>query len=109
MKSLARPWLLICALALCAVAGCGTGEYRPASDGSASGAADKLLRDSPETADAAVLAVIDDLKQNRLEGLWDFLPGSFQKDLNDLAQSFAERMDPQVWNSTFAVLRKLAK
>jgi hypothetical protein len=40
--------------------------------------------------------------------LWDFLPASYQQDLNDLGHDFARRMDPEVWSSAVKVVRKVA-
>lgn len=60
-----------------------------------------------ETADNAVLAVMEGLNQGHPEVLWDFLPESYQRDLNELVHLFARKMDAELWNKTVAVLRKL--
>jgi hypothetical protein len=88
-------------------AGCGKDD-QPAAAGieAAGGAAAKRAR--VDTADAAVLAVVEGLKQNHPESFWDFLPASYQQDLNDLIHLFAERMDAELWDKSVGVLRKLA-
>lgn len=62
----------------------------------------------PDTADGAVRAIIEQLNQNHPEAVWDFLPASYQKDLNDLVHSFAEKMDPELWNRSVAAIHKVA-
>ncbi|MSR59901.1 MAG: hypothetical protein EXS05_20055 [Planctomycetaceae bacterium] len=64
---------------------------------------------TPATADAAILAVIEGVKQKHPEALWHFLPESFQTDVNDVLHDFANRMDPEIWSGTVSVLRKLAQ
>src|SRR5262249_29787200 len=61
------------------------------------------------TADAAIMSVVSGLRENRLGALWDFLPASFQNDLNALLHDFAARMDPEIWNNGVAAARKLAR
>ncbi|MGE5191031.1 MAG: hypothetical protein ACM3U2_00925, partial [Deltaproteobacteria bacterium] len=56
-----------------------------------------------------MLALVEGLKQNRLDVFWDFLPASYQNDLNSLVHRFAERMDVELWNKSVDVLRKLAR
>jgi hypothetical protein len=79
----------------------------PIGAGKSSGAS-SAHRAPAGSAAAAVLAVVDGLKENRLDAFWDFLPASYQKDLNDLVHRFAERMDPQLWAKSVVTLRKLA-
>lgn len=38
--------------------------------------------------------------------IWQQLPGSYQKDVQDLVSEFANKMDPELWNQTFATARK---
>ncbi len=102
-----RGGSLILIAALGFAAGCAKDD-QPAAAGSTAvgGAAAKRAR--ADTADAAVLAVVEGLKQNHPEAFWDFLPASYQQDLNDLIHLFAERMDPELWDKSVGVLRKLA-
>ncbi len=112
-----RCWFLTVAAACCLASGCGN-ENAPGTAGTPVAAGDsidgtvagKSARGAPaDTADAAVLAVVEGLKQNRMEVFWDFLPASYQNDLNKLVHSFAERMDLELWNRSVAVLHKLAR
>jgi AcrR family transcriptional regulator len=117
MEGRIRLWSFILVAAFGLTAGCGNDDKSPSSAGAASGdgsdagggtgGANKRLRG--DTADAAVLTVIDGLKENRLDAFWDFLPAGYQKDLNDLVHSFAKRMDAELWNKSVDVLRKLAR
>jgi hypothetical protein len=61
------------------------------------------------TADAAVLAVLDGLRQNNPQALWDFLPTSYQQDVNDTVHEFAEKMDAELWNRVFGTLNKITE
>jgi hypothetical protein len=117
MEGRIRFWSLVLAAVCFLSAGCGK-ENASGTSGSPVVAGDSIdaatdgkpTRRAPaDTADAAVLAVVDGLKQNRLEVFWDFLPESFQNDLNQLVHSFAGRMDPELWDKSVDVLRKLAR
>lgn len=59
-----------------------------------------------DTADAAMRAVIADLQTGNLRGVWDALPASYQKDLNDVVHTFAENMDAEVWTTTMSAVSK---
>ena len=41
--------------------------------------------------------------------LWQALPPSYRRDANRLVHAFAEAVDPEVWNQSFATLAKLAR
>lgn len=86
---------------------CGCSPPAPPAPVGGVGAVAKVAR-SADTADAAVRAVIDGLRKDHPEALWDFLPASYQQDLNDLGHDFARRMDPEVWSSAIKVVRKVA-
>src|SRR5258708_4650419 len=51
----------------------------------------------PETADAALRAVLNGLHENHPEALWDAMPASYQRDVNGLVHLFAGRMHPEAW------------
>ncbi len=104
MRNLAPKCILI--LCLCCVVGPGCGKDDPAS-GAKTPVAVEPRRGPAETADQAVLAVRDGLLENHPEAVWDFLPESYQNDLNDLVRTFARRMDPELWNKGITVFRKL--
>src|SRR5437762_3509180 len=96
-------------VATCALAGgCGKDD-QPAAAGTGAAGGAPAKRARADTADAAVLAVVEGLKQNHPEAFWDFLPASYQQDLNDLVHLFAEQMDADLWNESVGVLRKLAR
>ncbi|MDX1970217.1 MAG: hypothetical protein SFV23_23795 [Planctomycetaceae bacterium] len=54
----------------------------------------------------SVMAALDHVQAGRLELAYDFLPASFQSDIDQLVRSFAEKMDPEVWDELFSVLEK---
>lgn len=63
----------------------------------------------PQSADAAVEAVFAGIRNKQPEALWAFLPASYQHDVNGLFHLLAERMDPELWNRTIAVGRRIVK
>jgi hypothetical protein len=90
--------------------GCGKDDQPAAAGSTAAGAARAEAKGTPaDTPDAAVLAVVEGLKQNHPEAFWDFLPASYQQDLNELIHLFGEEMDAELWKKSVGVLRKLAK
>ncbi len=104
MQNLNRRSMLLVTLALCLAAGCGKEDGPPpaAKEGAALRA--KPNRDTP---DGAVLALIEGLQNDHPEVLWELLPKSYQKELNQLLHSFAEKMDAELWSNTTAVVRKV--
>jgi hypothetical protein len=110
MKILLRVKMLALAAAVCfgSGPGCGKDEAQIDEKTRAGKSGDSAEYGPADSADKAVLTALDGLKQNRLDALWDFLPASYQKDLNDLVHAFAGRMDAELWSRTAAVLRKLA-
>jgi hypothetical protein len=86
-----RAPVLLLALAL-ALSGCGH-DSAP-SDSGASPAGGKAAAEAapsldPDTPDGAIRLVIAGMQEKRPEALWNFLPASYQKDLNDLVHHFA--------------------
>jgi len=59
-----------------------------------------------ETADAAMMAMIAGLEENQLELVWDFLPPSYQTDVDSIVQEFAGKMDDELWKKTFGVAKR---
>ena len=57
-------------------------------------------------ADVAVREVVAGMQARRPEAIWNFLPPSYGQDVNKLVREFAGRMDPELWNRTFATLRR---
>jgi hypothetical protein len=117
MEGRIRLWSFILAATFCLSSGCGSSDKSASSESAASGggsdsgvhagASKKRVRG--DTADAAVLNVVDALKEDRVDAVWEFLPASYQSDLNELAHLFAARMDSDLWDKTIGVLRKLAR
>jgi hypothetical protein len=60
----------------------------------------------PESPDGTVRAVMDGLSRHQPEILWLAMPPSYQQDVNDLLSSFAENMDPALFDRAVAVARK---
>ena len=112
-------WCVICVVA--ALCGCSGQEGSPAlaindpeptsvlASGADGGTVAKA-GDQPawisETADAALLAILNGLHENRPDAVWDALPGSYQKDVNDLVHLFAQRMHPEAARWFVQILRK---
>tara|TARA_R110002111_G_scaffold63054_6_gene104326 strand:- start:1589 stop:2659 length:1071 start_codon:yes stop_codon:yes gene_type:complete len=44
-----------------------------------------------------------------MEAVWNFLPASYQQDVNSIAHDFASKMDPEMYNGTFETGQRLAK
>jgi len=60
----------------------------------------------PDTPDGTVQAVLAGLAQHRPEVVWRALPPSYQEDVHGLLASFAENMDPALFERAVAVSRK---
>lgn len=60
----------------------------------------------PDTPDGTVTYVANQLAEGNPAILWQALPASYQTDINEVTHEFAAKMDPEVWNKTFAVMRK---
>jgi len=60
----------------------------------------------PSTPDGTVRAVTDGLSQRQPQVLWKALPPSYQQDVTELTREFAKKMDGEVYDKVFAVLRK---
>jgi hypothetical protein len=61
----------------------------------------------PSTPEGTVQHVAKELRENRPEVLWDALPASHQDDLIGLVHEFADKMDADLYNKVFTILRKL--
>jgi hypothetical protein len=58
---------------------------------------------------SAVKLTLVAMEQGRLEQAYDFLPDSYQQDVDSLVQNFARKMDPELWDGVVRVLRKAAE
>jgi len=63
----------------------------------------------PDTADGAVRSVVLGLQEGRLDAVWDALPASYQRDLNDLVHLAAKRLNPAAWRWSQQIAGKWAK
>ena len=61
------------------------------------------------TPDAAVQQVLQGIERKELKALWDFLPGSYQRDLQSLVRQTGDKMDPEVWDRLMEVVRHSAR
>jgi hypothetical protein len=87
--------------------GCGTDESSPQENDNGAGAVKQSGAGIPQTADAAVMAVVQGLQQDNPRAVWDFLPESYQADVNSLVSEFANGMDAELWNGGFGLVTKL--
>lgn len=58
------------------------------------------------SADAAVSSVIEGMRTNHPEALWDFLPPSMQGHLNEAVREIGRSADPELWNRFAELLKK---
>ena len=58
------------------------------------------------SAAAAVVKTLRALESGHLTDAYDFLPPTYQADVDELVHDFADRMDPEVWSRLFGTLRK---
>jgi hypothetical protein len=103
---------LVAAAVLAAFAGC---QQQPAGNaggdggpGELSAPAEAISAPAPAPDDpvSAVQATLGAVQQGRLEQAYDFLPSSYQRDIDQLVQTFAGKMDGELWTAAFDVLRK---
>jgi hypothetical protein len=62
--------------------------------------------DLPDSPDGTCRAVMQSLADRRPEILWQALPASYQKDITELTRAFADRMDPEIWQTAFRLGNK---
>ncbi len=82
-------------LAFAIVAACG---------GQAVATADQI----PSSPDGTVRFVAEKVADGHPEVVWEALPKTYQADINELTHLFATKVDKDVWDKSFAVLRKTA-
>lgn len=68
-----------------------------------------VAADLPDSPDGTVKAVLQGLADQHPEILWQALPPSYQKDINDLTHAFANKMDPEIWDAAFGLGLKAAE
>ncbi|MFK7778683.1 MAG: hypothetical protein QM501_11315 [Gimesia sp.] len=59
--------------------------------------------------DEAMLAMINGVNNQKMEAVWNFLPASYQGDVNGLVHEFAGKMDPEMYNGTFQTFQRITK
>ncbi len=60
----------------------------------------------PDSPDGAVLAVAEALQNNHAEALWTALPESYRSDIAEVTTTFAEKMDPAVYDRAFTIVMR---
>jgi hypothetical protein len=63
----------------------------------------------PSTPDGTVNKFTSDMADDKPQVIWHCLPAKYQADVKELISEFAGKMDPEVWNKSFAMLGKAAK
>jgi hypothetical protein len=63
----------------------------------------------PSTPDGTVTAVAHAVADGKLEAVWQALPESYQGDINEQVEHFAEHMDGEVWSKAMSIVGKLAQ
>ncbi len=59
--------------------------------------------------DETMQALLDGINNQQMEAIWNFLPASYQSDVNGLVHEFAGKMDPEMYNGTFQTLQRATK
>ncbi len=113
-------------LALVCVVGCGQSKTvpvapAPVTETTSPEAVKPILTDSKPTtpiplvttakegtAESTFQQTLIAFQEGRLETVFDFLPPSYQADVNTLVHDFAAKMDPEIWSTTFKLLAKVA-
>ncbi len=57
----------------------------------------------------SMTALIEGVNNQQLQATWNFLPASYQTEVNGLAHEFAGKMDPEMYNGVFQTGQRLAK
>ena len=60
-----------------------------------------------DSAEAAVRAMIEGVAGGHPEVVWSALPSGYQKKINELVQTFAANMDPQLWAQILEILQRV--
>ncbi len=60
------------------------------------------------TAESTFQQTLIAFQEGRLESVLDFLPPSYQADVNTLLHDFAGKMDAEIWSASFNLLAKVA-
>jgi hypothetical protein len=60
----------------------------------------------PDTPDGTVVVVAEQLVNHHPEIIWEALPESYRADINEITSTFAEKMDPEVYDRAFALMMR---
>ena len=60
----------------------------------------------PDSPDGTVIAFAETIRGDRAEDIWKFFPESYQRDINEITTTFAEKMDPAVYDQAFAIFMR---
>ncbi|MEI8379948.1 MAG: hypothetical protein WCJ09_07460 [Planctomycetota bacterium] len=112
-------WILLAGCLLCGLGCGGTKPTQPATAVDATKPTDKppaastntgttssIPKIEEDSAAAAVLTTLKGLEAGKLAEAYDFLPGSYQSDLDGLLHDFAGKMDPEIWSRLTGAARK---
>ena len=65
-------------------------------------------KSGPDTPVGATKAFFKGFSEGDSKVVWKGLPESYQKDVNEVVQSFANKMDPELWDRSVGTLKKVA-
>jgi hypothetical protein len=60
----------------------------------------------PETPDGTVVVIAQQLLDHHPEIIWEALPKSYRADINEITSTFAEKMDPEIYNHAFSLVMR---
>ena len=60
----------------------------------------------PDSPEGTVLAFAETVRDDHAEDIWKFFPESYQRDINEITTTFAEKMDPAVYDQAFAIVMR---
>tara|TARA_R110002095_G_scaffold131203_3_gene113980 strand:- start:2122 stop:3372 length:1251 start_codon:yes stop_codon:yes gene_type:complete len=105
MKKLFSCLTLLCiAGTLPVLSGCGKPAEQAGQKAAEPAEAAKTL-DPAES----MMVMINGLNNQQMEAVWNFLPASYQADVNGLVHEFSTKMDPEMYNGTFQTGQRIAK
>lgn len=64
---------------------------------------------SPRTPEAAMRQMVEGLRANQPEVIWQAMPPGIQREVNAFVQEFARKMDPDLWQQSFETWQTLVR
>ncbi len=95
------PFRALIPLSLMLALGC-SGDSGPAGDPTSEAPEPKV-----EAAEVAIQRVVDGIGAGRVDAVWTAMSPAWQKDVNDLAQTFGNSVDPNIWNQIRGAVEKV--